>query len=48
MRQLYSYVTNEVGSGEWEVGDPNCNHAALNLNGQKSEIQTSNFVKSEV
>ena len=33
---------------KWEVGGPNSNHAALILNGQESEIQSSNFVKSEV
>ena len=38
----------EVGSGKWEVGGQKSNHAALNLNGQKSEIRSSNFVKSEV
>jgi len=29
------------------VGGPKSNHAALSLNGQKSEIRSSNFVKSE-
>ena len=38
----------EVGSKKWEVGGQKSNHAALSLNGQKSEIQSSNFVKSEV
>ena len=38
----------EVGSGKWEVGGQKSNHAALSLNGQKSEIRSSNFVKSEV
>ena len=36
----------EVGSGKWEVR--RSNHSALSLNGQKSEIQSSHFVKSEV
>ena len=38
----------EVGSGKWEVGGQKSNHAALSLNGQKSEIRSSNFVKSAV
>ena len=38
----------EVRSGKWEVGGQKSNHAALSLNGQKSEIRSSNFVKSEV
>ena len=38
----------EVGSKKWEVGGQKSNHAALSLNGQKSEIRISNFVKSEV
>ena len=38
----------EVGSGKWELGGQKSNHAALSLNGQKSEIRSSNFVKSEV
>ena len=38
----------EVGSGKWEVGGQKSNHAAFSLNGQKSEIRSSNFVKSEV
>ena len=38
----------EVGSKKWEVGGQKSNHAALSLNGQKSEIRNSNFVKSEV
>ena len=38
----------EVGSKKWEVGGQKSNHAALSLNGQKSEIRSSNFVKSEV
>ena len=38
----------EVGSGKWEVRGQKSNHAALSLNGQKSEIRSSNFVKSEV
>ena len=38
----------EVGSGKWEVGAQKSNHAALSPYGQKSEIRSSNFVKSEV
>ena len=40
----------EVRSGKWEVGGQKSNHAALSLNGQKSEIRSSNFssLKSEV
>ena len=38
----------EVESKKWEVGGQKSNHAALSLNGQKSEIRSSNFVKSEV
>ena len=38
----------EVVSGKWEVGGQKSNHAAFSLNGQKSEIRSSNFVKSEV
>ena len=38
----------EVGSKNWKVGAQKSNHAALSLNGQKSEIRSSNFVKSEV
>ena len=38
----------ELGSKKWEVGGQKSNHAALSLNGQKSEIRSSNFVKSEV
>ena len=38
----------EVGSGKWEVGGQKSNHAALSLNGQKSETRSSNFVESEV
>ena len=37
-----------MGSEKWEVGGQKSNHAALSLNGQKSEIRSSNFVKSEV
>ena len=37
-----------MGSKKWEVGGQKSNHAAFSLNGQKSEIQSSNFVKSEV
>ena len=36
----------EVGSGKWEVR--RSSHSALSLNGQKSEIRSSHFVKSEV
>ena len=36
----------EVGSGKWEVR--RSSHSALSLNGQKSETQSSYFVKSEV
>ena len=36
----------EVESGKWEV--LRSSHSALSLNGQKSEIQSSHFVKSEV
>ena len=36
------------GSKKWEVGGQKSKHAALSLNGQKSEIRSSNFVKSEV
>ena len=38
----------EVGSKKWEVGGQKSNHAAFSLNGQKSEIRSSNFDKSEV
>ena len=38
----------KVGSGKWEVGGQKSNYAALSLNGKKSEIRSSNFVKSEV
>ena len=38
----------EVRSGKWEVGGQKSQYAALSLNGQKSEIRSSNFVKSEV
>ena len=38
----------EVGSKKWEVGGQKSNQAALSLNGQKSEIRSSNFVKFEV
>ena len=38
----------EVGSEKWEVGGQKSNHAALSLNGQKSEIRSSNFFKTEV
>ena len=43
----------EVGSGKWEVGSGKwevrrSSHSALSLNGQKSEIRSSHFVKSEV
>ena len=38
----------EVESKKWEVGGQKSNHAALSLNGQKSEIRSSNFDKSEV
>ena len=31
----------EVGSKKWEVGGQKSNHAALSLNGQKSEIRSS-------
>ena len=34
------------GSGKWEVR--RSSHSALSLNGQKSEIRSSHFVKSEV
>ena len=37
----------EVGSKKWEVGGPKSYHAALSLNGNTSEIRSSNFVKSE-
>ena len=36
----------EVGSGKWEVR--RSSHSALSLNGQKSEIRSSHFVKYEV
>ena len=36
----------EVRSGKWEVR--RSSHSALRLNGQKSEIRSSHFVKSEV
>ena len=35
-------------SKKWEVGGQKSNHAALSLNGKKSEIWSSNFVKSYV
>ena len=38
----------ELGSKKWKVRGQRSNHAALSLNGQKSEIWSSNFVKSEV
>ena len=38
----------EMGSKKWEVGGQKSNHAALSLNGKKSEIWSSNFVKSYV
>ena len=38
----------EVGSKKWEVGGQKSNHAALSLNGKKSEIRSWNFVRSEV
>ena len=38
----------EVRSGKWEAGGSKSNHAALSLSGKKSEIRSSNFVKSEV
>ena len=38
----------EVRSGRWEAGGSKSNHAALSLSGKKSEIRSSNFVKSEV
>ena len=40
----------DLGSQKWEVGGQKSNHAALSLNGQKSEIRSSNFssLKSEV
>ena len=38
----------EGRSGKCEVGGQKSNHAAFSLNGQKSEIRSSNFVKSEV
>ena len=40
----------EVRSGKWVVGGQKSNHAALSLNGQKSEIRSSNLssLKSEV
>ena len=34
----------EVGSGKWEVR--RSSHSALSLNGQKSDIGSSHFVKS--
>ena len=37
-----------MGSKKWEVGGQKSNHTALSLNGKKSEIWSSNFVKSEV
>ena len=36
----------EFGSGKWEVR--RSSHSALSLNGQKSEIRSSHFVKYEV
>ena len=36
----------KVGSGKWEVR--RSSHSALSLNSQKSETQSSHFVKSEV
>ena len=36
----------EVGSGKWEVR--RSSYSALSLNGQKSEMRCSHFVKSEV
>ena len=35
-----------MGSGKWEVR--RSSHSAFSLNGQKSEIGSSHFVKSEV
>ena len=37
-----------IRSKKWEVGGQKSNHAALSLNGQKSEIRSWNFVRSEV
>ena len=37
-----------MGSKKWEVGGQKSKHEALSLNGQKWEIRSSNFVKSEV
>ena len=43
----------EVGSGKWEVESGKwevrrSSHSALSLSGQRSEIRSSHFVKSEV
>ena len=38
----------EVGSKKWEMGGQKSKQEALSLNGQKWEIRSSNFVKSEV
>ena len=42
----------EFGSGKWGVGSGRseglASHSALSLNGQKSEIRSSHFVKHEV
>ena len=38
----------EVRSRNWELEGQKSNHAALSLNGQKSEIRSSKFVESEV
>ena len=43
-----SEVGNRKSNQRSEVGSPKFNHAALSLNGQKSEIWSSNFVKSEL
>ena len=45
---MESEVESEVRGGKWEVGSPKFKHAALSLNGQKSEIWSLNFVKSEL
>ena len=45
---MESEVESEVRGQKWEVGSPKFKHAALSLNGQKSEIWSSNFVKSEL
>ena len=43
-----SEVGSNIRSGKWEAGGSKSNHAALSLSGKKSEIRSSNFVKSEV